>query len=376
MSGRLLARARRAVIPAGLALASLACGFLLVETAVRIWASRFPPPQIFETRYAQLVESLLLSQHPFYPDVSGADVTNATIWRRFYTYKPGAVFFSVYPDDPRGYFEPGAIMTYVMNAQGFRDQDFRLARTPGVRRVAVVGDSFTLGEGVRFEGIFTERLDGLFRRTGPPAEVLNFGISGYGSKDEIVLLERTVLPFRPDLVVLAYVLNDIAHAELDDLTSGMERAKRASPWFRTPSRAVTILAERSWNRTLSQRASELLLASYADPARWGEQRAVVAAMDGLIRGAGARLLVVILPDIRGLARKEYPFAALHRQLADFLTETGIPWMDLRDSFRKHPPEELQVHPVDHHPNEIAHRIIAEEVHRAIMERGLLAPPPP
>jgi hypothetical protein len=34
-------------------------------------------------------------------------------------------------------------------------------------------------------------------------------------------------------------------------------------------------------------------------------------------------------------------------------------VDLRETLRGRPAESLWVHPVDHHPNEIAHRLAAE-----------------
>jgi hypothetical protein len=43
-------------------------------------------------------------------------------------------------------------------------------------------------------------------------EVLNFGVSGYGTAQELITLESRVLPYRPDLVLLAfYAENDVSN---------------------------------------------------------------------------------------------------------------------------------------------------------------------
>lgn len=93
------------------------------------------------------------------------------------------------------------------NSFGWRDREHSHTRTPGVKRIAVIGDSFTWGLGVASEDRFTEQLD---RLNGPSAEILNFGVSGYGPVQHLLILDE-ILAFNPDEVIIQFCLsNDYA----------------------------------------------------------------------------------------------------------------------------------------------------------------------
>lgn len=98
------------------------------------------------------------------------------------------------------------------NAHGMRDRERTIEKPPGVVRVAAVGDSFTFGFGVPAEDAWPavlERLLNEARESGArPAEVLNFGVGGYSTRDEALVVRERVLAFQPDAIVLGYVCND------------------------------------------------------------------------------------------------------------------------------------------------------------------------
>jgi hypothetical protein len=95
--------------------------------------------------------------------------------------------------------------TFQTNSRGLRDREYPLARRPGVARIVVLGDSFTWGFGVNDDQIFTKVLE---RRLGGP-EVINLGVTAFGTRQEIEYLKREGLQYRPDTVILAFCLNDI-----------------------------------------------------------------------------------------------------------------------------------------------------------------------
>lgn len=72
-------------------------------------------------------------------------------------------------------------------------------------RIAVLGDSYVFGHGVEEEETFTARM----RELRPDWEVLNFGVTGYSTDQELLLLENVVLPLEPDLVLVCLYRNDI-----------------------------------------------------------------------------------------------------------------------------------------------------------------------
>lgn len=95
------------------------------------------------------------------------------------------------------------------NAHGMRDRDRPIARS-AAPRVVVLGDSVTFGSGVAARDRFTNQLEGLLaERSAGPAEVLNLAVGGYDTLQEVATLEDVGLRFSPDLVVLAYCVNDV-----------------------------------------------------------------------------------------------------------------------------------------------------------------------
>jgi hypothetical protein len=86
----------------------------------------------------------------------------------------------------------------------------------------------------------------------------------------------------------------------------------------------------------------------------------IGAMQRTLQARGARLLVAPWPLFVGL-EKGYPFGPAHEAIARFCLAKGVPHHELLPAFRGRRSSELWVHAVDHHPNEVAHRLAAESL---------------
>jgi lysophospholipase L1-like esterase len=95
-----------------------------------------------------------------------------------------------------------------ISAQGMRDDVvYAEAKAAGVRRIAVLGDSFAEAMQVNLEETFAKLLE---RRLGGTTEVLNFGVQGYGTAQQLLQWRRDVRKFAPDaVVVMFYTGNDV-----------------------------------------------------------------------------------------------------------------------------------------------------------------------
>lgn len=97
------------------------------------------------------------------------------------------------------------------NSHGLRGQrEFAYARNPGHKRVAVFGDSFTFGEEVSDNETYLAYLAEQF----PEAEVMNFGVRGYGYDQMLLYLKEEGVKYHPDVVVLAFNKLDLARDRL------------------------------------------------------------------------------------------------------------------------------------------------------------------
>jgi lysophospholipase L1-like esterase len=99
---------------------------------------------------------------------------------------------------------------YAINAQGWNSGvgDYAVARTPGVARVAVVGDSMVEAFQVPHDKSMSERLAGELSRDGKRTEVYRFSVSGAPLSQYLYMIEREVLSYRPDWIVVVMTHND------------------------------------------------------------------------------------------------------------------------------------------------------------------------
>src|SRR5579864_2306179 len=92
------------------------------------------------------------------------------------------------------------------NAQGWRGADRKFSKPRNVFRIVVLGDSFVDGYTIATQDRFTEvlqaNLDSQF-------DVINLGVAGYSTDQELLLLEQEGWKYEPDLVVLAFYYNDV-----------------------------------------------------------------------------------------------------------------------------------------------------------------------
>lgn len=104
---------------------------------------------------------------------------------------------------------PGSVSAngmYHYNSQGIRSGVPAFSDRPaeGVLRIALFGDSFTHGDDVPYEHSFGAVLEKKLDEAGIPAEVLNFGVGGYGIDQAMLRFKQQGAAFAPHLVVLGF----------------------------------------------------------------------------------------------------------------------------------------------------------------------------
>ncbi len=124
---------------------------------------------------------------------------------------------------------------FSTNSQGFRGQvEYAVEKPQGTFRVIVLGDSVTLGHGVKDNETFSAVAERKLNQRRP-VEVINMGVSGFGTAEELIQLEEVGLRYQPDLVVLAYFPNDPYNNVVSGLfTVRRDGLERATPSF-TPA---------------------------------------------------------------------------------------------------------------------------------------------
>lgn len=99
-----------------------------------------------------------------------------------------------------------------INSAGWRDKERPFQKPTGVTRIAILGDSYTEAMQVAEDSAFPSLLEHNLNRSRPGRfEVLNFGVSGFGTAQELLVFRHRALAYAPDVVILAVTTgNDVA----------------------------------------------------------------------------------------------------------------------------------------------------------------------
>jgi lysophospholipase L1-like esterase len=307
----------------------------------------------------------------------------------------GSVAVDCYPTNPRGYFDlylrdPAArsrfdrlgvrrvrdcasqapyAVEYRYNSLEFRDREPG-SRRRGVRRVIVLGDSFTEGQGVKESDVYPRVLETTLNGAANTRwEVFNFGRRG---ADFPVLHENfeKLLAFDPDVVIYAMVLNDGEQSPrfrtrdplLSEWLTGRGRHGLSASSRPFGRRTALFVRNRIERLRIDRGTSGWYDALYGSPNHegWMRTQARLREMHRRMRERGGQFLVVVWPMLVELDGR-YPFVNAHTTIARFCREAGIPYFDLLQALQGTKAAVLWVHPLDPHPNEIAHRMAAKEL---------------
>jgi lysophospholipase L1-like esterase len=251
------------------------------------------------------------------------------------------------------------------NSLGFRGCECDACKPIGKRRIVCLGDSFTLGWGVQLEQTFPKRLERMLNETDGSFEIINMGIGNYNTTMEVELFKSKGLPLQPDMVILAYFINDTEPIP-ERKSSTTYWAIRHSYFFafifdrfvRLRSRLVTAFQWSTYYRGLysSENSENLAMnrASFRELVRLCDDNAI-------------GLLVVNIPELHDLSA--YPFSYATDYVRDLAAESSAPFIDLLPAMSGYEPESLWVSQEDPHANATANAVIAEQIYARILEEG-------
>ena len=307
------------------------------------------------------------------------------------------------------------------NRDGLRGPDRPYAKPPGLRRVALVGDSMVAAVATLEERTLARSLERLLAASRPDAkwEVLNAGVSSSSTGSELALYREVLARYSPDLVVvLFWVGNDLADNSLaltraPRLYFDLDREGRLLqlPFAFQPSPIVEWLDRKSrlyvWQKSALRQARAKLRsrAGVLDPVElvfarpepdeaahaWAITAALLRAFQAETTARGTRLVLVAAPaavqvyddlwaELEARAvRAGIPLAREHpdERLAELCREAGIPFLTLLASFRDAAPRRDSTRPEERlyyegrfHWNDAGNLLAAARVHAFLAEVNL------
>jgi len=301
----------------------------------------------------------------------------------------------------------------AINAEGRRDFHYRERKPPSTFRISVIGDSIAYGGYVRIWESFPKLMEQLLNEQQAESdlafEVWNYSVRGYGVLEEVETIRAKVLRTDPDLIILAYCLNDPDPFSidltglyqkvqwkderfLDELRSGWQRNPirrflyRNSRLFlflkyrylalvQDASRERPNLTDLARQRSFYDQNKPHQLNQYFHKIHkkyWHQVHGAFETLAGLVEGRGIPVVLIVFPDFYYI-EGSYPFAYIHEKVLNEGQKFGFKGYDLTgvytEAARMWADQKLHKDPL--HPSEFGHKVAALEVTRRIIEDQLL-----
>ena len=274
----------------------------------------------------------------------------------------------------------------VRNSAGFRDYEYPEEKAPGVFRVLGVGDSFTYGGGIDFDDAWPKRLERYLAQyraaPGRRFQVLNLGAPGTGTAQQVAQLKGYAERWRPDLIVLAYCLND---AEDPADRKGLEKLRertwhykleprgRFDGWILEHWKLYRLARLRLLNMAVNRGHLDYYHALYReDYPGWAKAQQAVADLGAFSRESGIPVVALVFPLLSWDMGDDYPFRVEHARIDKTFKKAGIPCLDLRPAYQGLDHVTLEAVPfTDPHPSDVAQRIAAERLFKFLDKQRLI-----
>ncbi|MFA5156668.1 MAG: SGNH/GDSL hydrolase family protein [Candidatus Omnitrophota bacterium] len=200
----------------------------------------------------------------------------------------------------------GLVVSYTevinTNSKGIRGiVEYDYEKPEGKKRILVLGDSFTFGVGVKDNETYPYFLQEML----PGAEVINFGVPGYGHDQMLIYLKEEGIKYKPDIVILGFLTGDMPRniwAFIDYAKPNFKVINGRLTLMNSPVPSVEVMLKKEFYRL---KVLDILNAIYKE-SRWKRgldademykvTQAMLVEMVKTIKAMGALPVFVYLPD--------------------------------------------------------------------------------
>lgn len=269
----------------------------------------------------------------------------------------------------------------VYNAFAFRDEHFPWDKDPEELRLAVIGDSFAFGYGIKNPNDrLNEQVERKLKAVCGKSRVHAIARPGMDTVHELMFLNQYVIGRHYDGVVLSYFLNDQSG---DDTATFLPWYSQISSWRSKP--VIGFFMKHSFaleyflvHLSLQldpqvHKGADYYGSLYRNEEVWSKH---VKTLDKFIETTRIHklpLMVVVFPVMNSIG-EQYPYRDVHTKLVSYFSQNSIPVVDLEPSFSALGAEKLLVSKRDFHPNERGHAIAADKLFEKMRQMNLVICP--
>jgi lysophospholipase L1-like esterase len=246
------------------------------------------------------------------------------------------------------------------NSKGLRDREFSYEKPPGRLRIMMLGDSFTVGWGAKFDETFPKRIERMYANRGIQTDAINTGVGNYNTIQEVQYYLTEGYKYNPDIVVLNFTFNDAEPVPVSYPPPTILRICYSCIFV--AGKIDSVLREfgdkREW--------ADYYLGLYGDDGRakgWLAAKAYIAKLAAFTKAHGTKLLIASMPELHDV--QHYRLQKITDLVHEAADENDVPFVDLLPYVQGVPSPELWVTPPDPHPNGLAHKLFADGIFEAL-----------
>lgn len=289
----------------------------------------------------------------------------------------------VYENKPNFKYYDGKEWVNLTNSLGLMDREYPLNKSNNTFRILALGDSVTEGYLLPSpEAAYSKQLEKMLNNNlkGYNFEVINAGVGGYNSRQEIRLFEVLAPKLKPDLVILEYSMGDTASApKLKKVSEDTYRLEYYSTTFPTimDSEINAFLVEHSAaykffmkkiTNILKKIGEEELIKYYN--IGYKKDKEAFNKLKKISNQIDAEVVIFIFPYFEDF--NNYTHLEEHDYIKKIAKEAGIDYVDLFDTFKQYEYKELRTNKYDSmHPNEFGNQIASKAIYDAITKKKLI-----
>lgn len=272
-------------------------------------------------------------------------------WSDIYSAPPFLVF-APKPNLDLPNTEWGMVKT---NSFGLFDREHQVANPFATRRVAVFGDSIPMGHGVLQEQRFSNLLENRLNESGPEHfEFLNFAVPAYFLTQTFDDVMNKAPIFHPNVYLLV----------ISDRSVGLIWGNHLIRLVRNGESLKYDLFQTAIEKSgVTKNDSNQLATWKLAPYRQRTVREMLLRMNAHADRESARFIVALVPSVQAQPALDASFRFIRESLAG----TGIPVVDVSDTYKNKDFEKLRLNWFDPHPNVLGNRMIADNLYRKLRE---------
>ena len=228
-------------------------------------------------------------------------------------------------------------------------------------KVMPLGDSLTLGWGVKAEDTVAKKLERKLNTASNSSrfEVINAGVGNYNTVMEVLSFIERDAALKPDIVVLNYFINDAEPVPTRHNIGLLERSYAAVYLMgRFDVLKRQYFGKEDWRKYYADLYQE-------NAEGWRQAKLAFYRLAKFCRENDMKLMVVNYPELHQL--DPYPFPQVTTSIKGLANEVNVPFLDLLPFISRLEPSNLWVSPTDAHPNGKATEMFAVATEEALLQ---------